>query len=162
MEKRVRGTPARAVVIPFGAVPLAEAGSRPLDPVPQAIPVAIPVPSISKVVGFTSRAKLTSRTRPRYKPPLSVTANCMANHKSAEKRIRQAAKRTAINRARVSRVRTFVKKVETAIETGDKATAMSALRLAQPELHRAITKGVLHKNTVSRKLSRLAARINAL
>ena len=58
----------------------------------------------------------------------------MANHKSAEKRIRQAAKRTAINRARVSRVRTFVKKVETAIETGDKATAMSALRLAQPEL----------------------------
>src|SRR5437868_10180504 len=167
IEKRVRGRPARAMVIPFGAVPLAEAGSRPLDPAcaagdPRGDPRGIPVPSISKVVGFTSRAKLTSRTRPRYKPPLSVTANCMANHKSAEKRIRQAAKRTAINRARVSRVRTFVKKVETAIETGDKATAMSALRLAQPELHRAITKGVLHKNTVSRKLSRLAARINAL
>ena len=86
----------------------------------------------------------------------------MANHKSAEKRIRQTAKRTAINRARVSRVRTFVKKVEAAIATGDKATAQSAFRLAQPELHRAITKGVLHKNTVSRKLSRLAARINAL
>jgi len=86
----------------------------------------------------------------------------MANHKSAEKRIRQTAKRTAINRARVSRVRTFVKKVETAIATGDKATAQSALRSAQPELHRAITKGVLHKNTVSRKLSRLAVRINAL
>jgi small subunit ribosomal protein S20 len=109
-----------------------------------------------------SCAKLTSRTRPRYKSRLSVTANCMANHKSAEKRIRQTAKRTAINRARVSRVRTFVKKVETAIATGDKATAESALRLAQPELHRAITKGVLHKNTVSRKLSRLAARVNAL
>ncbi|MBV9200427.1 MAG: 30S ribosomal protein S20 [Alphaproteobacteria bacterium] len=86
----------------------------------------------------------------------------MANHKSAEKRIRQTAKRTAINRARVNRVRTFVKKVEAAIATGDKDTARSALRLAQPELHRAITKGVFHRNTVSRKLSRLAARINAL
>jgi len=86
----------------------------------------------------------------------------MANHKSAEKRIRQTAKRTAINRARASRVRTFVKKVETAIATGDKTAAQSAFRLAQPELHRAITKGVLHKNTVSRKLSRLSARINAL
>jgi small subunit ribosomal protein S20 len=86
----------------------------------------------------------------------------MASHKSAEKRIRQIAKRTAINRARMSRVRTFVKKVETAIDSGDKAAARDAFQLAQPELHRAITKGVLHKNTVSRKLSRLAARINAL
>jgi small subunit ribosomal protein S20 len=86
----------------------------------------------------------------------------MATHKSAEKRIRQTAQRTAINRARRSRVRTFVKKVEAAIETGDKEAAQSAYRLAQPELHRAITKGVLHKNTVSRKLSRLAARINTL
>ena len=86
----------------------------------------------------------------------------MATHKSAEKRIRQTAKRTAINRARRSRVRTFVKKVEAAIATGDKEAAQSAFRLAQPELHRATTKGVFHKNTVSRKLSRLAARINAL
>jgi small subunit ribosomal protein S20 len=86
----------------------------------------------------------------------------MANHKSAEKRIRQIAKRTAINRARTSRVRTFVKKVETAIATGDKGAAQVAFQLAQPELHRAVTKGVLHKNTVSRKLSRLATRINAL
>jgi small subunit ribosomal protein S20 len=86
----------------------------------------------------------------------------MATHKSAEKRIRQTLKRTEINRARRSRVRTFVKKVETAIATRDKAMAQSAFRLAQPELHRAITKGVLHKNTVARKLSRLAARINAL
>jgi len=86
----------------------------------------------------------------------------MAHHKSAEKRIRQIAKRTTINRARMSRVRTFVKKVETAITSGDKAAAQDAFQLAQPELHRAITKGVLHKNTVSRKLSRLAARINAL
>jgi small subunit ribosomal protein S20 len=86
----------------------------------------------------------------------------MPHHKSAEKRLRQTEKRTVINRARMSRVRTFVKKVEVAIETGDKAAAQSALQLAQPELHRATTKGVLHKNTVARKLSRLATRINAL
>jgi small subunit ribosomal protein S20 len=86
----------------------------------------------------------------------------MPHHKSAEKRLRQTEKRTVINRARLSRVRTFVKKVETAIETGDRAAAQSALQLAQPELHRATTKGVLHKNTVARKLSRLATRINAL
>jgi small subunit ribosomal protein S20 len=86
----------------------------------------------------------------------------MPHHKSAEKRLRQTEKRTVTNRARLSRVRTFVKKVEVAIETGDRAAAQSALQLAQPELHRATTKGVLHKNTVARKLSRLATRINAL
>jgi small subunit ribosomal protein S20 len=86
----------------------------------------------------------------------------MATHKSAEKRIRQTAKRTAMNRSRMSRVRTFVKKVEAAIASGDKEAARSALQSAQPELHRAITKGVLHKNTVARKLSRLAVRVNAL
>ena len=86
----------------------------------------------------------------------------MPHHKSAEKRLRQTEKRTVTNRARMSRVRTFVKKVEAAIETGDRAAAQSALQLAQPELHRATTKGVLHKNTVARKLSRLAIRINAL
>lgn len=86
----------------------------------------------------------------------------MPHHKSAEKRLRQTEKRTAINRARLSRVRTFVRKVETAIGSGDKEAAQSAFRIAQPELHRATTKGVLHKNTVARKLSRLAARINAL
>jgi small subunit ribosomal protein S20 len=86
----------------------------------------------------------------------------MPHHKSAEKRLRQTEKRTATNRARLSRVRTFVKKVESAISNGDKEAAQSAFRSAQPELHRATTKGVLHKNTVARKLSRLAARINAL
>jgi small subunit ribosomal protein S20 len=86
----------------------------------------------------------------------------MANHKSAEKRLRQTEKRTAINRSRMSRVRTFVKKVEAAVASGDKAAAQSAFQQAQPELHRAITKGVMHKNTASRKLSRLALRINAL
>jgi len=86
----------------------------------------------------------------------------MPHHKSAEKRLRQTEKRTVINRARLSRVRTFVKKVETAIDSGDKEAAQSAFQVAQPELHRATTKGVLHKNTVARKLSRLAARINSL
>ena len=86
----------------------------------------------------------------------------MPHHKSAEKRLRQTEKRTAINRARMSRVRTFVKKVETAIDGGDKVAAQAAFQQAQPELHRATTKGVLHKNTVARKLSRLASRINAL
>jgi small subunit ribosomal protein S20 len=86
----------------------------------------------------------------------------MPHHKSAEKRLRQSEKRTAVNRARMSRVRTFVKKVETAIDSGDKAAAQTALQTAQPELHRATTKGVMHRNTVARKLSRLTARINAL
>ncbi len=86
----------------------------------------------------------------------------MATHKSAEKRIRQIAKRTEINRARTSRVRTFVKRVEVAIAAGEKEAAQAALQLAQPELHRAASKGVMHKNTVARKLSRLAHRINAL
>ena len=86
----------------------------------------------------------------------------MPHHKSAEKRLRQTEKRTAINRARMSRVRTFVKKVETAISSGDKEAAQSALQVAQPELHRATTKGVLHRNTVARKLSRLSARIKSL
>jgi small subunit ribosomal protein S20 len=86
----------------------------------------------------------------------------MANHKSAEKRIRQTERRTAVNRARVSRIRTFVKKVESAIASGDKEAARAAFLLAQPEMHRGVSKGVVHRNTVARKLSRLSARINAL
>ena len=86
----------------------------------------------------------------------------MPHHKSADKRLRQTVKRTEINRSRLSRVRTFVKNVESALATGDKNAAQSAFNVAQPELHRATTKGVLHRNTVARKLSRLAARINAL
>lgn len=86
----------------------------------------------------------------------------MANTASARKRIRQTAKRTERNKARKSRMRTFVKKVEAACTSGDKAAAAEALRLAQPELQRAAGKGVIHRNTVSRKISRLAARIKAL
>ena len=86
----------------------------------------------------------------------------MANIKSAKKRIRQAAKSTEVNRDRIGRVRTFVKKVETAIATGDKEEAAAAFKKAQPEIMRGVTKGVLPRNTASRKLSRLSARIKAL
>ena len=86
----------------------------------------------------------------------------MANTASARKRIRQTEKRTIRNRARKSRVRTFLRKVEQAIAGGNQDAAREALRAAQPELQRAVTKGVLHRNTVSRKLSRLSARIKAL
>ncbi len=86
----------------------------------------------------------------------------MANTASARKRIRQNERRTARNKARKSRVRTFIKKVEEAIASGDKSSASDALRTAQPELQRAATKGVLHQNTVARKISRLSARIKVL
>lgn len=86
----------------------------------------------------------------------------MAYHKSAKKRIRQTERRTTVNRARISRVRTFVKKVELAIAGGDKAAAQEALRVAQPELMRGVTKGVIHRNTAARKMSRLATRVNAM
>lgn len=83
----------------------------------------------------------------------------MANTKSAKKAARQAERRTEINKARRSRIRTFVRKVEEAIASGDKAAADEALRLAQPEIMRGAQKGVIHKNTASRKISRLSARI---
>jgi small subunit ribosomal protein S20 len=86
----------------------------------------------------------------------------MAHHPSAKKRIRQTVKRTAANRARRSRIRTFLKKVEVAIATGNKETATAAFRAAQPELMRGANKRILHRNMVSRKLSRLAARIKVM
>ena len=86
----------------------------------------------------------------------------MAHHKSAKKRIRQTVRRTEVNRARVSRMRTFVKKVELLIASGDKTQAAEALRVAEPELMSGAQNGILHKNTASRKVSRLAARIKAL
>lgn len=86
----------------------------------------------------------------------------MANTASARKRIRQTEKRNTRNRARQSRVRTFLRKVEQAIAGGDKAVAAEAFQAAQPELQRAATKGVIHRNAVARKLSRLSARIKAI
>ena len=86
----------------------------------------------------------------------------MANTPQAKKRIRRNARRTVINRVRVSRIRTFVKQVEAAIEAGDKATALATISKVQPELARGVAKGVLHKNTAARKFSRLTKRIAAL
>jgi small subunit ribosomal protein S20 len=86
----------------------------------------------------------------------------MAHHKSAQKRIRSNARRAEVNTARVGRIRTFLKRVETAISAGNKDTAQAEFKLAQPELQRGTTRGVLHRNTVSRKLSRLSARIKAM
>lgn len=86
----------------------------------------------------------------------------MANTPQAEKRIRRNARRQAVNKARLSRIRTHVKKVESAIAAGDKAAAEAALRAAQPEIMRGVSKGVLHRNTAARKVSRLAARVTAI
>ena len=86
----------------------------------------------------------------------------MANHKSAKKRIRRNANRAEINKSRISRIRTFLKRVETAIASGDKAAAQTALKEAQPELMRGVSKGVLHKNTASRKMSRLSAKVKTV
>ena len=86
----------------------------------------------------------------------------MANHKSAKKRIRRNEAFNEVNNNRKSRIRTFIKKVEAAIESGNADEARSAFKAAQPEMHRGVTRGVFHKNTVSRKLSRLSARIKAM
>ena len=86
----------------------------------------------------------------------------MAHHASAKQRIRRNNRRTKINRNRISKIRTLVKKVEVAIESGDRDDAMLAFRLAQPELHRGINKGVMRRNTVNRRLSSLSARIKVM
>jgi small subunit ribosomal protein S20 len=86
----------------------------------------------------------------------------MANTPQAKKRIRRNDRRATINRVRVSRIRTYVKQVEAAIEAGDKATALAAITKVQPELMRGVAKGIVHKNTASRKFSRLTKRIAAL
>ena len=86
----------------------------------------------------------------------------MAQHKQAKKRIRQIVRRTKVNRARVSRIRTYIKGVETAIASGDKDAAQTALRAAQPEIMRGVTKGDIHRNQAARKISRLSAGIKAI
>ncbi len=86
----------------------------------------------------------------------------MANHKSALKRNRQTVRRTERNMARRNRIRTYVRKLEDALASGDASSAEEAFKAAMPELQRGVTKGVLHKRTASRKLSRLAKRVKAL
>lgn len=86
----------------------------------------------------------------------------MANTPQAEKRIRRNQRRAAVNKARLSRIRTHLKKVEAAIESGDRTAAEQALHAAQPELARGVAKGVVHKNTAARKYARLNKRVVAL
>jgi small subunit ribosomal protein S20 len=86
----------------------------------------------------------------------------MANIKSSKKRIRRATRETEVNKARRSRIRTFLKAVETAIEAGDKEAARAAFKAAEPELMRGVTKGVVNKRTASRKVSRLSKRVKSI
>jgi small subunit ribosomal protein S20 len=86
----------------------------------------------------------------------------MANTPQAKKRIRRNTRRAEVNGSRMSRIRSFVKKVEAACEAGDKAAAAEALKAAQPEMARGVARGVLHKNTASRKFSRLTKRVAGL
>ena len=86
----------------------------------------------------------------------------MANSPQSKKRARQNERRFAVNKARRSRIRTFLRNVEEAIESGNSDNAVAALRAAQPELMRGVSKGLMHKNTASRKISRLSARVNAI
>jgi len=86
----------------------------------------------------------------------------MANHKSAEKRFRQIKRRTLVNRTRKSKIKRLVKMVETALGSRDHQAAVEAFKAAEPEMARGVTKGVLHKNTASRKISRLSQRIKAI
>jgi small subunit ribosomal protein S20 len=86
----------------------------------------------------------------------------MANSPSSKKRARQIVRRTEVNKTRRSRMRTFIRKVEEAIASGDQAAATEALRAAQPEIMRSASKGIIHKNTASRKISRLAGRVRAV
>ena len=86
----------------------------------------------------------------------------MANHVSAKKRIRRNARMEIVNKVRKNRVRSFIKKVELAIEKADKSEAQKALKVAQPEMHKSVSKGVFKKNTISRKLSRLSLRIKKI
>ena len=86
----------------------------------------------------------------------------MANTPSAKKRIRNTLRKTDINKSRKSRIKTFVRKVEDAIESKDAKSAVDSLKAAQPEIMRGVTKGIFHKNTASRKISRLSSRIKAI
>jgi len=86
----------------------------------------------------------------------------MPSHVSSEKRVRQTTRRTAVNKNRKSLIRTAVRKVEEALASGDKTAATAALKLAEPQIMRGVNKGVIHKNTGSRKVSRLTARLKAL
>ena len=86
----------------------------------------------------------------------------MANTPQAKKRIRRNARREVINQSRISRIRTFIKQAESAIATGKKKEAAEALKAVQPEMARGVARGVIHKNTAARKISRLSKRVASL
>ena len=114
---------------------------------------------------FTFPKQFQEKWEPVFRPELRKQASegiFMANTSSAKKATRKIARRTEVNRNRLSRLRTFVRKVEEALASGDKKAATEAFQAAQPELMRAAGHGVLHKNTASRKISRLAARVKAV
>ena len=92
----------------------------------------------------------------------NLKGKIMANHASAKKRIRRNARMENVNKIRKNRVRSFIKKVELALDKSDKVLAQEAFRIAQPEMHRSVTKGIFKKNTISRKLSRLSSRIKKI
>jgi small subunit ribosomal protein S20 len=110
--------------------------------------------------GFKERP-FPAQVRPRA-AHVFVSRNSMANTPQARKRIRRNDRRADVNKSRVSRIRTFVKKVESALESGAKDVAAEALKAAQPEMMRGVSKGVLHKNTVARKIARLSKAVKAL
>jgi len=115
----------------------------------------------SRLLASSSNPKQFSRLPQAARTERETDTN-MANTPQAKKRIRRNANRAAINGARVSRIRSFIKKVEAACEAGDKEAAAAALKAAQPEMARGVSRGVLHKNTVARKMSRLTRRVATL
>ena len=98
----------------------------------------------------------------KFNPYKYLKGIVMANHASAKKRIRRNARMENVNKIRKNRVRSFIKKVELALDKSDKVLAQEAFRIAQPEMHRSVTKGIFKKNTISRKLSRLSSRIKKI
>lgn len=116
---------------------------------------------MSLLAPFRAHPRISFRSLPAARTKRETDTN-MANTPQAKKRIRRNAARAEINGARISRIRSFIKKVEVACEAGDKDAAAAALKAAQPEMARGVARGVLHKNTVARKLSRLTRRVATL
>lgn len=121
-------------------------------------------PALARTFRYRTRGRdLPARTLFQHARASGQTKDhTMANSPQSKKRARQAERRFAVNKARRSRIRTHLRRVEEAIASGDQDAAATALKAAQPELMRGVTKGVLHKNTASRKISRLASRVKSL
>lgn len=119
-------------------------------------------PALARIIpalGLPERARPRAHLKRNDRPE---KVHNMANTLQSKKRARQNARRLSVNKARRSRIRTFLRKVEEAIASGDKEAAQNALRAAQPELMRGVSKGVFHKNTASRKMARLSSRVKSL